>query len=369
MAPTALRGRTGAGGDGFVRGPAACVICGRGAWWCRLRVTPDGRVQAWCRNMSDGAVATTRNAYGDEYIFDLAGDRRVRAEAAARAVPVGALAPLPPEALHAMHCYLLGAHLRLPDWARAIVRDRRSLTDDQIDAEGYGYLPREGRARIARALLERFGDDAMHLPGMYTKTDEATGASWPSLGGAVGLVVPVRTLVEGDPTPRVVALKVRSLDADAPKEHRFTYVSSNRHGGCAAVVAPHYPAAALELRAAGRRDVVLVESEISAAVVTALSGRPAVAVAGISNALRLGPAVARAWPADAVRLAFDQDPKPETRAKVARIARDLAAALRAANVAVRVWEWPAADDQKGPDDFLQRRQARLLNPGHEDHAA
>ncbi len=338
----------GAGGDGFARGPWPCAVCGRGQWWCR--VTRDGAF-AWCRNVSVGAVATTRNAYGDEYIHRLTGERRANAAVSARATPACGVAPLAPAALHAMHCYLLGAFLRLPDWARAVVRERRGLTDGEIDAEGYGFMPREGRARIARALLERFGDSAMRLPGMFTRADDATGATWPSLGGAVGLVVPVRTLVDGDDVPRVVALKVRSLDASTPKEARFTFVSSDKRGGCKAVVAPHFPQRALELRAQGNREVILVESEIAATVVTCITGRPAVAVAGASGAPRYAVRVARAWPADVVRVCLDNDPKPSTRALVAAYARDAIDALRAAGFDGRLLTFP--QPTKGPDDHVR----------------
>lgn len=338
----------GAGGDFLVRGPWPCGICGRGQWWCR--VTRDGST-AWCRNVSVGAVATTRNAYGDEYLHRLTGERRACAAVAARSAPVNAVEPLAPPELHAMHSYLLGAHLRLPDWARAIVRDRRRLTDEEIEAEGYGYMPREGRARVARALAERFGEDlAMRLPGVYRHTDAASGRSWLTLGGAVGLVVPVRTLIEGDDAPRVVALKVRSLDADAPKECRFTYVSSNRRGGCAALALPHYPARALDLRAQGHREVILVESEIAATVVTCVTGRPAVAVAGAAGAPRFAVQVARAWPADVVRVCLDNDPKPSTRAVVAGHARDALEALAAAGFDGRLLTFPAP--AKGPDEHV-----------------
>ncbi len=345
---SATRSRSGgAGGDGFVRGPWPCPICKpRGRWWCRL--TLDGAF-AWCRNVSDGAISTTRNAYGDEYIHRLTGERRVCAVVAARSAPVGNVEPLAPALLHAMHCYLFGAHLRLPAWARAIVRDRRGLTNDEIDAEGYGYLAREGRKRIARDLLERFGDGAMCLPGMFNKLDEASGANWPSLGGAVGLVVPVRTLVDGE--PRIVALKVRALEDNVPPEARFTFVSSHKRGGCKAVVAPHYPARTLALRAEGHREVILVESEIAATVVSCITNRPAVAVAGVSNALRFGPEVARAWPTDVVRVAFDNDPKASTRAKISAIARDLLLALQADGHDGRLLTFPPP--AKGPDDHVR----------------
>jgi len=343
----ALSRSGGAGGDFLVRGPWPCAICGRGQWWCR--VTRDGST-AWCRNVSVGAVATTRNAHGDEYLHRLTGERRACAAVAARSAPANAVEPLAPAELHAAHCYLLGAHLRLPDWVRAIVRDRRGLTDEEIEAEGYGYMPREGRARVARALAERFGEDlATRLPGVYRQTDEATGHSWLTLGGAVGLVVPVRTLVDGE--PRLVALKIRALEADAPHDARFTFVSSHKRGGSKAVVAPHYPARALELRARGQREVILVESEIAATVVTCITGRPAVAVAGVSNALRFGPEVARAWPASVVRIAFDRDPKPSTQARVSAIARDLLLALGTAGFDGRLLAFPGP--AKGPDDHVR----------------
>lgn len=342
--------RGGAGARDLARGSWQCPVCGRGEWWCR--VSTDGAV-AWCRNVADGSFATTQNAGGAEYLHRLTGESRARAVVAARSAPAAGVAPLAPVDLDAMHRWLLAVHLRLPAWARAIVRDTRGLTDDEIAEEGYGYLPREGRARIARALLDRFGLDAMRLPGMRIATDASTGATHPTLGGAVGLVVPCRTLVDGDGEPRVVALKVRSLDPSTPREHRFTYVSSARHGGSGAIVSPHYPMRALALRAAGHRDVMLVESEIAATVCTAITDRPAVAVAGAAGAPRFAVAVARAWPAEVVRVCLDRDESPATRARIAAHARDAIAALLAAGVDARLLTVPPP--AKGPDDHLRAR--------------
>src|SRR5205823_3301553 len=99
---------------------------------------------------------------------------------------------------------------------------QRALPDVEILRRGYRTMPRDGRAALARRLVDHFGaDTCARVPGLYVDTQGAR--RWWTLAGAAGLLIPVRDL-DG----RVVALKVRSDDpGDGPK---YTYLTSTRHG-------------------------------------------------------------------------------------------------------------------------------------------
>jgi len=351
-------GRSGAGGRELVRVTERepCPVCGRGKL---CRVTTDG-AEVWCSRVSDGAALTMTNDLGDVFVHRADGARRWEPPPAAPPVTAERAAP---DDLDAVYRALL-ARLPLDACDRAALL-ARGLPAEHITSGMYRTLPERGRAALARELVTAVGEGiARRVPGIVWRTGD-DGRGWWGLAGSPGLVIPVRDLAG-----RIVALKVRRRDpCDGA---RYLYVSSAKAGGPGPGTPVHVPAAALELRAAGR-CLVITEGELKADVATALSGRPVVSVPGVGR-WRAGVDLARAWFGfgfeaeqsrtqrarawgGVVAVAFDAD--ASTNPDVARHQRALLAALGAEGFDARLWQWPPAEG-KGLDDFLlARRNARL----------
>lgn len=240
-----------------------------------------------------------------------------------------------PDVLDQVYRHLL-AQLVLSDAHRAGLA-RRKLAPDAIAAGLYRTLPIEGRARVARAVVERFGADvAAAVPGFVRV--EKNGRSWWSVAGAAGLLVPA---IDAD--GRVVAIKIRRDDATGGDRYRC--MSSRHHGGSSALLAVHVPPFEGD-----RTTVRVVEGELKAGACTALSGAWTVSVPGVSSWRLALPVLARLG-ATKVRVAFDADWRSNPR--VERAMHELAAALQDAlgptNVAIETW--PEACG-KGLDDVL-----------------
>lgn len=333
------RGRGGAGARDLarvtVRSP--CPVCGR-AKLCRVKV--DGS-EVWCTRVSEGAAATLRNVVGESYIH------RADGAAGRRWTPPPAAPPSTKELAAAPdldRAYRVAlARLRLDAGDRAALL-ARGLPAEQVNANGYRTLHVEGRAAVARAVVDAIGEDtASRVPGIVWKTGEDDRGWW-SLAGPAGIVVPVRDLAG-----RIVALKVRRRDPLPPKAERYLYVTSAPAGGPSPGAPCHVPRAALALR--GKVEpLVITEGELKADVSTALSGLPVVSIPGVTNWPR-GVELARAWGARSVAVALDAD--AHRKEDVARAQGALLAALRAEGLDARLWQWPE-EQGKGLDDFLLR---------------
>jgi hypothetical protein len=249
-------------------------------------------------------------------------------------LPPGGTAPdrADPDTLHAVYSALLAA-LPLAERHREALRCR-GLSDAEIDRRGYGTLPVQGRARVARGLRERWGDTVVRVPGIVAR--ERDGRRYLTLAGAAGLLVPVR-----DTSGRVVALLVRRDDAGGGP--RYVYLSSARDGGPGPGASAHVPRGVTAPCPCCR----LTEGALKADVAHALSGLPTVGCAGL--AWRPALAVLRELGCQTVRLALDADAADKP--AVARVLETCADALAVARLAVELERWPAAAG-KGIDDVL-----------------
>jgi hypothetical protein len=238
------------------------------------------------------------------------------------------------------------AQLRLDDAHRANLEGARGLTAGEVLRRGYRTLPVQGRAALARALVEQLGEHvAAGVPGMHQV--ERDGRCWWSFGGTAGLVVPCRSA-----RGWIVALKVRRDDAgDGP---RYTYVSSSRHGGPGAVNAVHVPL--YDAAGGGHPEVRVTEGELKADVCTALSGILTLSVPGVGAWASALP-VLQTLGARRVRIAFDAD--HATKPEVGRALGLLVEGVRALGWEARVERWDPALG-KGLDDLLATRARKRV---------
>jgi uncharacterized protein DUF3854 len=312
-----------------------CPICGKSDW-CRL--SDDG---AWvlCRrlDLGDGMHRIDKNGE-DAWLY-----RRDRGQDTGHPTPEPApLRPpkcAPPHLLHQVyHAWLnrtpLERHHRMN-------LQNRGLSAGEIARREYRSMPRQGRAEIARRLVERFGAQACaQIPGIVRR--EQDGRSWWSLAGAVGLMIPVRS-VDG----RIVAVMVRSDDADA--QHRYTMMSSRKHGGVAPNVRIHVPL----WEGPTPQSIRLTEGALKADIATGRSGIWTLGLPGVS-AWRLALPLIKSLQTSTVFLAFDADVARNVH--VARALHQTARALTAAGLHVALEQWDEADG-KGIDDLLVNGQA------------
>jgi hypothetical protein len=283
--------------------------------------------------VADGAWRTKEGKDGQTYHLHRL-DGTARPDVAPPCPPGPDAARAGPDLLHRAYSGLL-SRLTLCKAHREALR-ARGLSDDEIAARGYRSLPVQGRSRHAAALREQLHDGLLTVPGFYIKTGDG-GQPYLTIGGAAGLLVPVR-----DAEGRVVALLVRRDDAgDGPG--KYLYVSSARKGGPGPGAPPHVP-----LGVKAPCPVVrITEGALKADVATALSAVPTIGAAGLAWKPALD--LLAGLGCQTVRLAFDADALDN-----GNVARALAAchdAATAAGLAVELERWDAAAG-KGLDDVL-----------------
>ncbi len=307
-----------------------CAVCGK-AGWCG--VSADG---AWakCMRVAAGAYKTKTDKNGAEYYLH----RLDGAAPPPPAPPPPAFGPAPDRAdadtLHRVYSALL-ARLQLSEAHLDNLRGR-GLTDDEIGRRGYKSLPVHGRAALARALREQFGDSVLSIPGFIVKTG-AGAKPYVTLAGAAGMLVPVR-----DAVGHVVALLSRRDEAAV--SGKYSYLSSVKCGGPGPGAPVHVP-----LGVAAPAEIVRVtEGALKSDLALALSGLPTIGLPGVA-AWRPALPMLRELGARTVRLAYDMD--AQDKPAVARPLAALAEALAAAGFAVELERWEMADG-KGIDDLL-----------------
>ena len=124
--------------------------------------------------------------------------------------------PAPPEQLDRVYRTLL-SHLTLSPAHRQQLL-ARGFTGEEVDRLGFRSLDQAAR-QVAKRLAELF-PFWQSVPGLYSDKEKNNR---PALGGWSGLLIPCQDL-QG----RVIALRIRADSPDAPK---YTWLSSERHGG------------------------------------------------------------------------------------------------------------------------------------------
>lgn len=228
---------------------------------------------------------------------------------------------------------------------------RRGLDDAAFVANGYGTMPKSGRARIAAAMLEAVGESmAERVPGLFRREADDGSRWWWSVGGAEGHMIPVRR-ADG----LVVSVKIRASAKDAVQ--RYTYLSSAKRGGARAASVVHHPVAALAMRGRCPR-VAVTEGPVKADCATHLLGLPVIAIPGVGE-WRDGVDASLAFGAEVVAVAMDMDGARNKH--VADATRQMIDGLRRAGARTELWQWDAR--WKGVDDY-----ALALTRGEVIHA-
>jgi hypothetical protein len=213
---------------------------------------------------------------------------------------------------------------------------QRGLADNEILRRHYRTLPLDGRAALAKRIVDWWGADVcVQVPGFYVV--ERDGRRWWSLAGAAGLLIPVRNL-DG----HIVALKARAdIPGDGPK---YSTVSSTKYGGPGPGAQVHVP-----LYEGTRGTTVrLTEGELKADVATVLSGLLTISIPGVAMWRQVLP-VLQGLQASQILLAFDADWR--TNPHVAQALKQAAFVLVKAGYEVQIEDWEPALG-KGIDDVL-----------------
>ena len=289
-----------------------CAICGHDHW---CRVSRDGGT-AVCRRVAGGQHRVDRGGQ-DIWVYRLRDGPPSAPESPPAAEPECADAAT----RHAVYSALLDL-LELSPAHRDNLH-RRGLPDPDIVKRGYRTLPERDRARLARALEQRFTRDVcLRVPGLYLKTEGAR--SWLSVAGWSGLVIPVRDLQR-----RIVACSIRLDEGGNGGKYRF--LSSKSHDGPGPGAPVHLP---LDDRP---KDVIaVVEGALKADVVTALWDVPAIGLPGVGAWRQMFPVLAELG-TTGVRLLFDADAwrNPD----VGRSLKAAWAAIKAHNLHAEIGTW------------------------------
>jgi len=314
-----------------------CPACGKSDW-CKLDA--NGSV-AFCRRSPEGPLGTGReytDAKGEpfwiHYLEPGAEPRELPEVSKPGAEPPPAAEP---EVLNRVYRVLL-AELALDAPHRENLL-ARGLSSADVEAGLFHTWPLRGRSRLAKKLVEQFGEEvARQVPGLFVKADESDSSrTWWSLAGSPGLLIPAL-----DVTGRVLGLRVRRDEVDADSG-RYSWVSSYRHGGPKPATSLHVPPGPRG------RLVRLTEGELKATVATVQTGVLTVGVAGVGRWQEALPVLAE-LEAERVLLAFDSDCREKPH--VARATRSAVRGLQEAGFEVAVETWPA-EAGKGVDDALQ----------------
>ena len=237
--------------------------------------------------------------------------------------------PAPPDQLHRVYRELL-SHLSLSPAHRSAML-ARGFTAAEVAQLGVKTLDQAGR-RCAQQVADLF-----HwwpsVPGFSLKDGR------PSLGGWSGLLIPCRDL-----GGRTIALRIRADSPDAP---RYSWLSSERHGG----PGPGAPLSFWPGAPGGQLDAVRVtEGELKAALAALRTGIPTIACPGVGL---FGGNQVLDWILDlgASRVILSPDSDHRTNHHVSRAVCNAITRLGAVPYPITVETWePTA---KGIDDALQ----------------
>ncbi len=230
-------------------------------------------------------------------------------------------------------CYFraLLARCALSDAHRAELRERRQLTDEQIDRHGYGTLPSDTGA-IASGLVDDLGP-AVRGPGFYRHRGTPSIHSYP------GILIPYMN--DG----RIMGLQVLPDDETARSQGKYRWLSSADKDDGTPSGAPLH----IARPATGGSDdePIITEGGIKANIIADRTGRVVIAMAGVAMQSEIVPTLT-AMRATGAAIALDSD--TVTNPAVARAEADLIERVAAAGLAPSRVMWPSAF--KGLDDAL-----------------
>jgi Protein of unknown function (DUF3987)/Domain of unknown function (DUF3854) len=235
------------------------------------------------------------------------------------------------DTLHAVYQAVL-ANLTLSQAHRDNLRNR-GLSDQEIEQRGYKTHIMQGRARLARVLRDRFGDELLRVPGFYVKESD-NGNHYLTIAGRLGMLIPVRDL-----TGRIVALRIRQ-DEGEPK---YCWLSTANRGGAGSGARVHVP----KTIATATKTIRITEGELKADIATSRSGILTLSIPGV-GIWRPALEVLAKLECDTVRLAIDMDARDNP--DVARALDEIAFGLVEAGYGLELETWPA--EFKGIDDAL-----------------
>ena len=316
-----------------------CPVCDHPDW-CLVAV--DGST-AMCMRFENGCFRKGQNKAGEEYFLHRLLDGVPSPHEPAEERPIDAKVALTDSDIrHEVYSALLTS-LRLTPSHREQLHSR-GLTDESTDLRGYRSLPVQGRPAVVAKLVKDYTvEQLLTVPGFRLRDNMVV------LGGAAGLLVPVRDLAG-----RIVALLVRG---DGTKEElaakdcpRYSYLSSAQHDGPGPGSPPHVPVGI----SAPVERVRLTEGALKADIAFSLSHLPTIGAPSVGSWKAAVP-VLHQLHTKTVRIAFDADAAEKPH--VARALADCYDGLIAEGFAVEVETWPAQCG-KGIDDVLVRRRAK-----------
>ena len=229
-------------------------------------------------------------------------------------------------------------------------------TVDEVAQFRAGSLPaqREARRAVEREMSTRFGVLLMQAPGFRVK--EGARGSWAEICAGAGMLLACSSW-DG----LITRLRVRP-DQAKPGGPKYVWFSSSRHGGPGTGAPPaFYRPSDLE----APRRLLITEGEKKAhlsALRLAQQGFSVIGVslAGVGSYAELLPVLEQhRGDIDEIVIAFDQDEKEQTRARVALHAQHLAQELAARGLPVLYASWQGP---KGLDDLLIARGTFRLEP-------
>ena len=309
-----------------------CPICGKPDW---CSISTDG---AWavCRRVDTGdGLHRVDKSGGDYWLYRIDGggdtdngtQKDVAADYSEISQPV--LAPADPDTLDKVYRALL-QELSLSAVHRENLR-KRGLSDEEIDLRGYKTLVGPGRAKLAKTMVGKFGNDVCKkIPGLFIKQGERK-PYW-TLAGSAGIVIPLR-----DVRGRIVALKVRA-DKPGKKGPKYSYITSSGRMGAVQDGPSPMPTVHLPVhRSSSHQKIRLTEGELKADIATVLSGHLTISIPGVSIWRPAVPVLKKLTP-EKVLLAFDADARKNY--NVARALQNTAIALQTEGFDVDLETWP-----------------------------
>lgn len=321
-----------------------CPICGHDSW---CRIAKDGNAVCCQRGNGGGIERYDKNGVPFWLYFLNEGQNNQ--------INLDSLPPIPsstttprnnradPDTLHEVYSTMLGdPAVSLSEEHKENLR-QRGLPDEEIVRREYRSLPIRGRSPLAKRLIGRFGVDKIsHIPGFGIK-EGRNGKSYWTMGGAAGLMIPVR-----DTQGHIVGIKIRANET-TEDGRKYSWLSLGRQmsGGAGQVNLPHVP-----IYNGDKSVIRITEGELKADIATVLSGILTISFPGVGS-WRLVLPIIKEYQPKKVLVAFDNDSRTN-RMVVTHMLNCITELLKSDNglnlneVGIEIWDTA----YKGIDDAL-----------------